>query len=181
MRVTIEHREESAGLTGSTKHHYVDCRVEFSEEEKAIIKARDLNNHNFTVGPATPISSGAAFVGSGALNSLGRLGVIGGFVLGFLSPLIGGASGTIAGWCIFLGAIAWIYAAVVMRRQEKRVTDPDQIIKLKDLVNRGSFTVYASSPAHAQDIDEEIRSDLTYAKQLITASAEIKAKQTFEL
>jgi hypothetical protein len=38
MRVTIEHREESAGILGSTKHHFVDCSVEFSEEEKAIIK-----------------------------------------------------------------------------------------------------------------------------------------------
>lgn len=181
MRVTIEHREESAGLTGSTKHHYVDSTVEFSEEEKAIIKARDLYNHNFTVGPATPISSEAAFIGSGALNSLGRLGVIGGFVLGLLSPAIGGASGTIAGWCIFLGAIAWIYAAVTMRRQDKRISNPDQVIKLRDLLNSGRFTVYAASPARAQDIDEEIRGALTYAKQLITASAELKAKQTFEL
>ncbi len=169
MQVTIEHREESAGLTGSTKHHYVDCTVGFSEEEKAIIKARALYDHNFVVGSATPISSQVAYVGSGALNSLGRIGVIGGIILGFLSPFIGGASGMIAGWCVFLGAAAWIYAAVVMRRQNKRIADPDQVIKLKDLVNRGNFTVYASSPAGAQDVDEEIRGALSRMASLASA------------
>lgn len=181
MRVTIEHREESAGLNGSTKHHYVDCAVEFTEEEKAIIQARDLYNHNFTVGPAIPISSGAAFIGSGLLNSLGRLGVVGGLILGLLSPFFGGATGTIAGFCIFLGAGAWAYAAFVMRQQNKRVENPDQLIKVKDLVDRGRFTVYASSPAGAHAIDDDIRGALANTKQLITASAELKSKETFEL
>ncbi len=181
MRVTIEHREESAGPSGSTKNHFVDCTVEFSEEEKAIIKARDLYNHNFRVGPATPISSQAAFVGAGLLNSLGRLGVLSGVVLGILSAFIRGESGTIAGWLLFIGAALWIYAATVMRRQDKRVSEPDQIIKLRNLLDRRRFTVYASSPAQAQTIEEEIRNALTYTKQLLTASAELKAKQTFEL
>jgi hypothetical protein len=181
MRVTIEHRENAGGVTGATKHHFVDCTVAFSEEEKAIIKARGLHDHSFTVGPATPIASGAAYIGSGALNSLGRLGVVGGFVLGVFSSAIGGSAGLIAGWCVFLGAGLWIYAAVVMRKQEKRLTDPDQVITLKNLLNNGRFTVYASSPLHAQSIEQEIRDSLSYVKQLITAGAEIKPKQTFEL
>ena len=181
MRVTIEHREQASGMTGSTKHYYVDCAIELTEEEKAIIKARDLYDHNFTVGPATPVSSKAAYIGSGSLNSLGRLGVIGGVILGVLSPAIGGASGTLAGWMLFLGAGFWIYSSMVMRRQDKRLENPDRVIKLKDLLNNGRFTVYAASPAHAQAIEEDIRASLTNAKQLITASAELKAKQTFEL
>ena len=38
MRVTIEHRESVSGIRAAHKDCYIDCQVEFSEEEKAIIK-----------------------------------------------------------------------------------------------------------------------------------------------
>ena len=55
MRVTIEHRETTTGMTGNHKDCYIDCQVEFSEEEKAIIKARDLYRQGFTVRTSTPL------------------------------------------------------------------------------------------------------------------------------
>lgn len=180
MRVTIEHREESAGLTGATKHHYVDCTVEFSEEERAVIKARDLYNQNFTLKAATPVPSQVAYVGSGFLNSLGRLGVLGGVIMGLLSTVTGGVLGTIAGFSIFAGACLWIYAAMQTRMQDKRINTPEQVIKLRDLLN-GRVTVHASSPAEAHDIEDDIRNALASVKALLTASAELRAKQTFEL
>ena len=61
MRVTIEHREQTAGVIGSKKDCYVDCTVEFSEEERAIIKERDLYREGFTVRTSTPVPSSTAF------------------------------------------------------------------------------------------------------------------------
>ena len=48
MRVTIEHREQASGVTGKHKDCYVDCKVEFNEEERAIVKARDLWTEGFS-------------------------------------------------------------------------------------------------------------------------------------
>src|SRR5438132_2151850 len=48
MRVTIEHREHAAGVTGMTRNHYVDCTVEFSEEEKPIVGQRGLSKESIT-------------------------------------------------------------------------------------------------------------------------------------
>ena len=45
MRVTMEHREES-GIVFDEKNYYVDTTVVFSEEERAIIKARGLAGQN---------------------------------------------------------------------------------------------------------------------------------------
>jgi len=42
------------GLAGAGRRYYVDCEVLFSEEEKAIIKARDLSRHHLTIDPPVP-------------------------------------------------------------------------------------------------------------------------------
>jgi len=181
MRVTINHREESAGLTGGTKHHFVDCNIEFSEEEKAIIRGRDLKDTNFTVPSAAPLPSQAAYVGSGLLNSLGRLGVVGGFILGIISAFTGGALGTIAGMMMFFGAILWAWAAFSSRSQNKAIENRDQVIRLGDLLSHGSFTCHAANPAYAKSIEDEIKENLASVKQIIRDSAELQKTSTFEL
>ena len=182
MRVTIEHREESAGLSGATKHHYVDCSVEFSEEEKAIIKARDLYNQNFRTGLATPSASGNVYVANATLSLVGRLMVVIGVpVFGIIAPFKGGIFGPLAGFCFFAGAALWGYGAFAMHRQENRLEAVDQTVRLRDLVNKGRFTVYAPDPQRANDIEQELRAALMSAKKLITDSAELKPRQTFEL
>ncbi len=42
MRVSIEHTEKKTGLIRKKTHYCVTCKVNFSEEEKQIIKQRDL-------------------------------------------------------------------------------------------------------------------------------------------
>lgn len=64
MRVTIEHRETTTGITGNHKDCYIDCRVQFSEEEKAIIKARDLYRQGITVRTSTPLPTKGALYGA---------------------------------------------------------------------------------------------------------------------
>lgn len=181
MRVTIEHRQSNPVLTQSTKHHFVDCNVEFSEEEKVIIKARNLSGHSFTVDSATPRPSGIAVGGSGLLAALGRLGIVAGIVLAIIANFKGGLFETLAALSFFGGVAIWIYATLLMRKQDKRIESSLQTVTLKRLLNSGRFTVHATSPAQAELVEHEIRTNLANTKQLIARSADIKAKQTFEL
>lgn len=182
MRVTIEHREESSGLTGSAKQHYVDCMVEFSEEEKAIIKARDLKNTNFTVPSASPLPTQSAYWGSAILNTLGRIGVFVGLPFCLITAFTKtpGLS-ALANFMFFGGAILWFGAALAGRRQNRTIENREQVIRVGGLLSQGRFTCHAANPAYAKTIEEEIKSNLSMVKQLIQESAELKVKQTFEL
>ena len=42
MRVTIDHSEFKEGLIFKTRYHAVDVKVEFNEEEKAIVKKNQM-------------------------------------------------------------------------------------------------------------------------------------------
>jgi len=44
MRVSINHSEKQTGVFRKTTHYIVTVKVDFSEEEKAIIKQRDLKS-----------------------------------------------------------------------------------------------------------------------------------------
>src|SRR5437899_11055978 len=84
MRVTIEHREATTGIVRNHKDCYVDCKVEFSEEERAIIKARDLYGEGFTVRTSTPLPTKTAFFGTNIMRVIGRFMMIGGFFYGMI-------------------------------------------------------------------------------------------------
>ena len=182
MRVTIKHREESAGITGSTKHHFVDCSVEFGEEEKAIIKARDLKNTNFTVPSASPLPTTSAYWGSGILNSLGRFGVIFGIPFAIITSFTKTPGlNALADFMVFGGAILWVGAAVAGRSQNKAIENRDQVISLGDLLAHGRFTCHAANPAYAKRIEDDIKENLTNVKAVLKESAELQTESTFEL
>ena len=82
MRVTIEHREATTGVLNNHKDCYVDCTVNFSEEERAIIKARDLYREGFTVRTSTPLPSGSSMLGTGLMRFVGPFMIVGGFIWG---------------------------------------------------------------------------------------------------
>lgn len=44
MNMTIEQRMAAGGFLGLRGMHFVNCRIEFSEAEKAAIRARDLES-----------------------------------------------------------------------------------------------------------------------------------------
>jgi hypothetical protein len=182
MRVTIKHREESAGIRGSTKHHFVDCDVVFGEEEKAIIKARDLKNTNFTVPAASPLPSRSAFWGLEILNILGRIGVIGGLPFCLITAFTKSpALSALANFIFFGGAILWIGAAIAGRSQNKAIENRDQFITLADLLAQGRFTCHAANPAYAKRIEDDIKENLTNVKVVLKESAELQTESTFEL
>lgn len=175
MRVTIEHREVASGALGNRKESYVDCTVHFSEEEQAIVKERDLYREGFVVRTSTPLPSTGSTLGTGLMRGLGPLMMLGGFVWG----LAGG--GTPTGLLFFGGLGLFIYGWFRSRREDKRFESSEQEITIKQLLNKSTFTVHAWNPAAARGIEQDIRDHLTSLKAVIANSAEIKAKQTFEL
>jgi hypothetical protein len=181
MRVTIEHREEAGGISGQRRSYFVDCIVEFSEEERAIIKARGLYDHNFTMRASTPLPSQAAFVGTGLLRPIGGLMTIAGPIIGIVGGLTK-SGGEGLGYLLLFGGIGLlIYGRSRQRRQDKRLDEPEQRVTVRQLLSRSRFTVNAFDPAHAKAIEDDIRAELVALKDTIRGSAELQSRQTFEL
>lgn len=175
MRVTIEHRETTTGIAGSHKDCYIDCQVDFSEEEKAIIKHRDLYHQGITVRTSTPLPTKGALFGAGLMRPVGVIMMVVGAVWG----IAGGGNPT--GLLFFGGLGLAIYGWLHTRKQDQRLESSEQNITIKQLLARPSFTVHAWNPASAKGVEQDIRDELVSIKNLIADSAEVRAKQTFEL
>jgi hypothetical protein len=175
MRVTLEHREATTGLLNNHKECYVDCTVNFSEEERAIVKQRDLYGEGFSVRTSTPLPSGRSIWGTGLMRFAGPFMIVGAFIWG----LAGG--GNLAGLTLFAGIGFVVYGWLRARKEDKRIVSDEQHITVKQLLSKPAFTVHAWNPAAAKGIENDIREHLVFLKNLIKDSAEIKAKQTFEI
>lgn len=182
MRVTIGHREEAGGVTGQRRTYYIDCSVEFSEEERAIIRARDLYDHDIVVRAATPLPTEAAVKGITLMRVFGGLFLLFGPIVGCSSGLAKAAEGEALGILMFLGGLAMvIFGKRRAGEQERRIVQPEQSVKVRQLLADRRFTVHAVDPARAKLLDEDIRAKLVQLKELIKGSAELQTAQTFEL
>ncbi|HEV2878456.1 MAG TPA: hypothetical protein VGW96_02645 [Candidatus Eremiobacteraceae bacterium] len=171
MQVTINHREESTGLTGRHRNYFVDCDVLFSEEERATIVARAMQQHSFEVTSARPPRSRSHYIGAGFLRGLSPVVGVVGIVLAFFSG--------IGGLLIFL-AIVMFVAGFVMDRRPAGEAKP-QHVTLGRLVTNPRLTVYAYDPADAARIDDELRETLANIKNRLIINTEVRAKEPFEL
>jgi hypothetical protein len=175
MRVTIEHREIATGVLGNHKDSYIDCTVNFSEEERAIIKERDLYREGFSVRTSTPLPPKTSLLGTGLMRLAGPLMMVVGFVWG----LAGG--GTPTGLLFFGGLGFTIFGWLRSRKEDKRIETSEQQITIKQLLSQPTFTVHGWNPAAAKGLEETIREHLLELKSLIQNSAQLPATQTFEL
>jgi hypothetical protein len=181
MRVTIEHREATSGVLGNHKDSYVDCTVNFSEEESAIIKARDLYREGFIVRTSTPVPTKTQFFSTNIIRTVGFFMAICGVLRGIYEGLAHVPTNSVGGPMFFLGLGLFIWGWFRTRKEDKRFESSEQEITVKQLLNRPSFTVHAWNPAAAKGIENDIRENLVSLKNLIKDSAQIQAKQTFEL
>ena len=173
MRVTIEHREEASGPLQNHKDCYVDCTVEFSQEERAIIQQRDLLGESFDIRTSTPLPTKTEFFSTNIMRIIGRFLMIGGF--------IAGVAGTNWGFLFFVGIGLEVYGWMRTRNEDKRFESSEQTITIKQLLSQPRFTVHAGNAGYAKGIDDEIREHLVVMKSLIQNSATLNKKQTFDL
>lgn len=173
MRVTMVHREES-GMIPDDKRYYVDTTVFFSEEERAIIKARGLGSQTAAVGYRAKIPSEIALEFPAFLRAIAPLAIyLSAAVWLFYRPQLGMLLllATAIGW-------AWGHIAPILHARAIR----PYIVEVRDILNERKFSFYAETPAHARRLaNNDLTKQLTNLKVLITESAELAPKLTFEL
>jgi hypothetical protein len=156
MRVTIDHRQQTTGL-GSTQSQFVECTVQFSEEEKAIIGVRGLFDHLIVLDNPRPPPSYREYMTAGILLAFTPLiGLVGFFILVFAianSIFSGGQSGggyAFLGGVLFLGApLGWAVGFLMDRAMNHRFTHPKQSITIREMLLR-PFTVHSPDPAYSE-------------------------------
>src|SRR5579864_560469 len=145
MRITVVHREEHSGLAGAGRRYYVDCKVLFSEEEKAIIKERDLARHHLTVDPPVPPPVAWHYPAAIVMRAVAP------FLL--LWSCIGGlALGEKVGVPMVLLAIGLFVGSFFLKRKTKLAEQKTQTIPLRQLLDDPHFTLYALDPSQAKTI-----------------------------
>jgi hypothetical protein len=182
MRVTIEHREETAGLTGSTKHYFVDCRVQFTEEEQFIIQARDLFQLFLKVGYAIPPVTKSDVWATEAAFITSKFAMLVGFPMWSGAGLFGASGWSAIGFLLAFGGLAvYAYIKLMVRKEAKMIATDGQNITVKDLIAGKTITVYAYGPAELFMIEEDIKRQLLSLKHYLTQSVELRTRETTEL
>ena len=187
MRVTISHRQRTTGL-GGTQSQFVDCTVQFSEEEKAIIKVRGLADHLIVLDNPRPPPSYREYMTAGILLAFSPLfGLIGFWTLVYAVInifLSGSASATsyalIGGVLIVFSPFAWAIGFLMDRAMNHRFTHPKQFVTIREMLLQ-SFTIHSPDPAYSDLVVDQIRERLTVLKAIITGSADMRGRQTYEL
>jgi hypothetical protein len=190
MRVVVEHRQQVTGL-GSKISQFVDCTVQFSEEEKAIIRKRGLGDHVMVLDPPTPPPTYREYMTAGILQGFAPLfAIIGlGFIfytvflmfqsIGTGIPVTGGAP-QFGAFLLFGSPIGWAVGFLMDRSMDIRFTHPKQHVSIRSML-AGTFTVYSPDPAYSDLVVAQIRERLTFLKLVISGSAESRQRQTYEL
>jgi hypothetical protein len=179
MRVTIDHRQQTTGLGGS-QSQFVECLVQFSEEEKAIIRVRGLSDHVVVVDPPSPPPTYREYMTAGILRGFSPLAGLIGFGLLLSSIFTAGQFAVLGGLLFFGSPIAWAVGFLMDRSMDIRFKHPKQHVSIRSML-AGPFTVYAPDPAYSDLVVEQIRERLATLKHIISGSAEMRQKQTYEL
>jgi hypothetical protein len=179
MRVVTEHRQQVTGL-GSKISQFVECTVQFSEEEKAIIKKRGLGDHIIVLDPPTPPPTYREYMTAGILQGFAPFFAIIGLGL-LISSIFNRGQFAELGWLLLLGSpIGWAVGFLMDRSMDIRFTHPKQHVSIRSML-AGPFTVHSPDPAHSDLVVDQIRERLTFLKLVISGSAEARQRQTYEL
>jgi hypothetical protein len=177
MRVKIEHTEQNVGgllpaFLGK-KSYVINVAVQFSEAERAIVKARNLYKNWVDISPGILASSVVDIhpIAVGIIRSLGRFAMVGGFILGLAYY------NNLGGLIFFVGVAMEIYGWYYERKLNKGEKDT---VTIKDLLS-GPISIRAANPAHAKTVDDHVRASLVSLKGFIEESETLALKDTFEL
>ena len=172
MRVTMEHREES-GIVFDEKNYYVDTTVVFSEEERAIVQARGLGGQKAASGYRSKPPSDAALVTAEYLRAFGPGALALSALIGFFG------SGPLGAFLFLAAAAGWAYGYIAPIQYAQ--ANKEHVVEVRHIIANQTFAFYAETPAHAKGLADRLAAQLAELKHIITESAELGAKNTFEL
>jgi hypothetical protein len=178
MRVTISHREVTAGLFAHPRHYFIDVTLVFSEEERAIVDTRKLYPNTVDLSPG--------FLGSSVFYvpvSVIKACLISSPFL-FLSGCMVGCVGIVAqtgglgSLLVILSFLAFgfgLYAAYFVRHGFRNE------ITIGEMLSASAFSVMTFNPVQAKLVDAKMRERLADFKRFLEGSVELAPKETFEL
>lgn len=183
MKLTVAFRDKPAGGFSGTKHHFVACHVEFSNEERAIIQERGLYDHFVLV----PSDVAPPTRGGDIVAMLMRLTGIILAPLGGLFALVASlkpqeAAGAGRAWMMLIAGVALFTIGKIKDiRANKRASNPDQKLTLRRLLATPDFVVHAISLQEAQGFEADVRETLSVMAKSIRQSSAVPEQTSYEL
>jgi hypothetical protein len=183
MQLTINYRPQEAGVSGS-KNHYLDCHVDFTREDRAVIDERGLYDLSASLPPATPLPTRSGDFLSMAMR-------IGGIILaplGLLSscvqvvkPAAMAGAGIWPAFMLIAGVALFTIGKLRDIQAQRREVDPVQRLTLRRLLTQSDFVVYADDLLEAQQCEEEVRQSLASLAERLRTNTAVPNQTTYEL
>lgn len=177
MRAFVEHRGRY-GLFGFGPRYTLYLALEFSNEERAIIHERALQNYVFDLSPGYLATSESRFSPE-ALSAMTLGGIIlllAGLVLVFLAAAAS-AFGPFALLALFGGVALFWYAQFAKRREQAAFTKQ---LTLGQLLDHPDISIQTINPALSTTLDENIRDRIARLKLFLTDTQTLSSVRTFE-
>ena len=178
MRAFIEHRGHY-GFLGFNPRFTLYLQIEFSNEERAIVRTRALQNYIFDLSPGYLGSSESRY--SREMLAAMEMGGIALFILGFLSIFIAAAvsafgPATLA--CIVVGVVLFWYAQSAKRREQSAFLKE---LTLGFLLDNPAISIQTLNPGQAPLLEENVRLRLSKLKHFLSQTHELATQRAFEM
>ena len=178
MRALVEHRGHY-NVFGFRPKFTLHLQIEFSNEERAIVRARALQNYAFDLSPGFLGSSESRH--SPATLATMEVGGLALFIVGFLGIFIAAvfsAFGPVAIFCLVAGVVLFWRAQSAKRREQNTYVKE---LSLGYLLDNPSLTVQTVDPAQAPLLEQNLRLRLAKLKHFLTQTHELVTQRTFEM
>ena len=172
MKVDIEH----STVKRNQEIYYVAATVQFSEEEKAIIRARGIGERLFVFESGLINMPPEAFSSAplGVIRLATRLMGIGAVIFFFVAPFITPFPFII---CL-IGALTLFFYRKKIERAQNRIDK--QELPVKEMV-KGPFSVCTLNSLQIPPIEHEITANLKILKDMIVQSTEAPTPKTVKI
>ena len=172
MRVTFEHSQQGKG-------YLLIATIEFSEEEKVLIKKTGVGDIVIEAGAAAPEQNVVAVAGA----SLGMGVLSAGLILAGIVSIITAVTMRTGELLPFVFFGAAILLRFKQRKKEKHYESSltEQTIPVKRLLNDPRIVAYTTDAASSQLLEASIHKQLITIKEMLRAETEIAPKKTYEI
>jgi hypothetical protein len=181
MQLTTNYREEATGVLKGTKQFFLICKIQFSEQERAIIQERGLYEEYIGAPADTSPPTRSGDIGAFFLRLAGIICM----PLGLLASCVTGLAGSNASTPLFMlflvGIGLFVVGKLKDRSANRRVDNPTQHLTVRRLLTNPQFVVYAPALDIARMYEESVRNQLKQLADILRANVVVPETNTYEL
>ncbi len=183
MRFNVDYREEATGVLKGSKHYFLVGRVDFTEEEKAIIQQRGLYDEPIQVPTNLPPPTKSKDIRAMLLRIVGIILMPLGLLSYCAGSLSDGSNGSTTGGFIMLaiGIVCFGFGKFMDMESNKAAVSVFQVLTPRKLLTNPEFLVYGPDLQTAKGFELMVRDKLTEFANFIRDSAVVPEKNTYEL